>query len=145
MSSIWYNEEIWHDDYPPDIRERAGPMSERAKRERIVVAVPFLAILLGGPLVSTLRLKRRSGGTLSFATAATNVYALWAFFNLFDLLILDYLFLLILKPRFAVLPGTEGMNSYQDYRFPFVGFLKGLAYGLVPSLLIALIATRRRK
>ena len=110
-----------------------------------MVAVPFLAILLGGPVVSTLRLKRRNGGTLSFAAAATNVYALWAFFNLFDLLVLDYLFLLVLKPRFAVLPGTEGMQSYQDYRFPFVGFLKGLGYGLVPSILIALLTTRRRK
>lgn len=143
MSSLAYDAEMWHQDYPPDVQERAGPMSERAKRERLVVAVPLFAVLFGAPVLSNLKLKRERGGTLSFAAAAANAYAVWLAFNLFDLLVLDYLILIELKPRFAVLAGTEGMPSYSDLRFPFLGFLKGLVIGLVPSLLIALLTTRQ--
>ncbi|MGA7729984.1 MAG: hypothetical protein WCD37_01795, partial [Chloroflexia bacterium] len=71
-------------------------------------------------------------------------YAVWLVFNLFDLLVLDYLILIGLNPRFAVLAGTEGMPSYRDIRHPFLGFLKGLVVGLIPSLLIALLTMRKQ-
>ncbi|NLF12175.1 MAG: hypothetical protein GX597_10355, partial [Anaerolineaceae bacterium] len=38
---------------------------------------------------------------------------------------------------FIVLPGTEGMAGYRDYRFHFVGFLKGLGFCLVGAVVIA--------
>ena len=41
------NPEIMLNDYPPDIRARWGPMSERTKRQRVFVAVAFLAVILG--------------------------------------------------------------------------------------------------
>ena len=144
MASLAYDAEMWHQDYPPDIQERAGPMSERAKRERLVVAVPLFAILFGAPLRSNLKLKRERGGELSFAAAAANAYAVWLVFNLFDLLVLDYLILIGLNPRFAVLAGTEGMPSYRDIRHLFLGFLKGMVVGLIPSLLIALLTMRKQ-
>jgi hypothetical protein len=143
MASLAYDAEMWHQDYPPDVQERAGPMSERARRERLVVAVPLFAILFGTPVISNLKLKRERGGKLSFPAAAANAYAEWLVFNLFDLLVLDYLILIGLQPRFAILPGTEGMPAYRDFRHPFVGFLKGLAIGLIPSLLIALLTGKQ--
>jgi hypothetical protein len=36
-----------------------------------------------------------------------------------------------------VLPGTEGMTAYRNYRFHAIGFLKGLGFTLVASLIIA--------
>jgi hypothetical protein len=36
-----------------------------------------------------------------------------------------------------ILPGTEGMAGYTDYRFHFLGFLKGTAGIVVASLVIA--------
>jgi hypothetical protein len=36
-----------------------------------------------------------------------------------------------------VLPGTQGMAGYRDYRFHFVGFLKGLGFCLFGGLVIA--------
>jgi hypothetical protein len=36
-----------------------------------------------------------------------------------------------------VLPGTEGMAGYRDYRFHFVGFLKGLGFCAAGGLLVA--------
>lgn len=145
MGSLAYHAEIWHDDYPPDLQEKAGPMSKRAKRERLVVAVPFLALLLGGPVFSNRRLRQQNGGKLSLPAAAANAYAIWSVFNLFDLLVLDYAILMGLKPRFAILPGTQGTEkSYQDYKFHFIGFLKGQSYGLVLSLIIAFVMSRKQ-
>jgi len=62
-------------------------------------------------------------------------------FNLFDLLILDWLFFCTIQPRSMVLPGTEGMAAYCDYRFHFIGFLKGMGFTAVGGLIIAILWT----
>jgi hypothetical protein len=60
-------------------------------------------------------------------------------FNIFDLLVLDWFFFCTVQPRLMVLPGTEGMPGYRDYRFHFIGFLKGLVFCAVGGLIIALL------
>jgi hypothetical protein len=142
LVSLYYNAEIWHDDYPLAIQAKAGPMSARAKRQRRIVAVPFLTTLLGGLVASNLALKRQHGGQLPFLTAFLNAYAVATVFNVVDLLVLDYLLLVGIQPAFAVLPGTNGMPEYRDVRFHFLGFLKGLGFGIVPSLIIAWMTSR---
>jgi hypothetical protein len=143
MVSLRHNAEMWLRDYPPAIQERFGPMSPAAKRQGRVVAIPLFAILLGGPALSTWQLRRR-GGDLAFVSAFTHAYALMALFNLVDLLIVDYLLLVRLRPSFAVLPGTVGMAAYNDVGFHLKGFGKGMAFGLVPSAAIAWFASRQR-
>ncbi len=145
IGSMYYNAEIFHDDYPSDIQEKAGPMSQHAKRQRRFVSLPLLLLVFGMPTYSTFKLKRQNHGTLSFLAAFLNAYAVTICFNLFDLLVLDYLVVIKWQPDFVVLPGTEGMGSYHDYSFHFVGFLKGLGIGLVTSLLIASFTSRSWK
>lgn len=143
LSTVYYNPQILHDDYPPRIQAQAAPMSDRDKRARLVVSVLFLASFVVGIVRSNLRLRVRNGGRLSFLAAFINAYAVFVFCNAFDLVALDYLVLLGLKPSWAVLPGTEDIEeAYLDYRFHFIGFLKGLGYGLIPSLLVALGTSR---
>lgn len=145
LAIVYYNAEILHDDYPPHIKAKALPMSEAAKQQRTIVTIPFIALLLGFPAYSNLKLKRQNHGHLSFKNALVNAYAVFAFSNLFDLLVLDYLIMLRMRPRFAMLPGTEESDYTNDYFFHFVGFLKGMGYGLVPSLLIAFLTSRTWK
>ena len=143
LGTVYYNAQILHDDYPPVIKAQAVPMSARDKQERVVASVLFLGSFVGGIVRSNLRLRARNGGRLSFGAAFCNAYAVFVFCNAFDLLVLDYLVLLGLKPAWAILPGTEDMaQAYVDYRFHFIGFLKGSVYGIVPSLVFAL-GTRR--
>jgi hypothetical protein len=61
-------------------------------------------------------------------------------FNLFDLLVIDFLVFNIITPKVIVLPGTEGMAGYHNYRFHWIGFWKGTVMLLVVSLVIALLA-----
>ena len=111
------NPEIWVHDYPPDIQEKYGPISEQAKRQGRIVAVPFLLVLFGGIVWSNLKLKRRNGGKLSLAAAYANAFGLIFSGWFFDLTILDWLIFVRMTPDFVVLPGTEGMAGYDDYIF----------------------------
>lgn len=106
IASMFYHAEIFHDDYPPDIQEKAGPMSQRAKRQRRIVALTLFLLLFGVPSYSNLKLKRRHQGKLTFLAAWLNAYAVSAVFKLFDLLVIDYLIVIGLQPEFVVLPGT---------------------------------------
>src|ERR687885_766846 len=55
-------------------------------------------------------------------------FMLWSIPGYSDrlLVVLDYLVLIGLRPSWGILPGTEDMTAeYCDYRFHFIGFLKG--------------------
>jgi len=157
MDTIWYNAslggmilgalainpEIWVNDYPPDIKEKFGPMSARGKRQATLVAIPFFIILLGGLIWSNLRQKRQNGGVLPFKAAFLNAYVLIISGWLFDLTILDWLMFVRLTPSFVVLPGTEGMAGYDDYGFHLKEHLKALPMLGVFALVIAMLTASR--
>lgn len=134
-----WNPEIMLKDYPPDIRAKHGPMSERSKRQRWPVAIVFLVVLVAIVAASFRRLPALAGGEPSFAAAFVHAATMFSLFNLLDWLVLDWP-LVALQPRFVVLPGTEGMAGYRDYRFHFRGFLIGIPLVLVGAALTAGIA-----
>ena len=130
--------DMWVGDYPPDIREKFGPMSPRAARLRPFVAAVFFLAVVAIPLLGLYALTTRLG-TISFLPALVYSMAVLLVFNVFDLLVLDWLLFCTIQPGRMVLAGTEGMAGYRDYRFHFVGFLKGLAFCTVGGSIIALI------
>ena len=136
LGILWFNPEIMLNDYPPDIRAKHGPMSERSKRQRIPVAVLFGAVGLTIVAASFVEVRAGSGGHIPFQTAFVHLFVMFFLFNLVDLLILDWP-LVALRPSFVVLPGTEGLAGYKDYRFHFRGFLIGTVLIFVMSLLMA--------
>ncbi len=66
-------------------------MIPRAKRQGTLLIIPFMAIFFGLLVYSNLRLRKQNGGNLSFLAAFLNAYAVFMTFNLFDLVVLDYL------------------------------------------------------
>ena len=130
------NPEIWLSDYPPDIREKCGPMSERAKRQRKLIGIPVFLVLFGTMVFSIFRFTQLSG-ELPFFAAFILTFVMLMVFNLVDLLVLDWLIFVTIQPRIIVLPGTEGMEGYRDYGFHFRVFLKGVAGSLIAGLIVA--------
>ncbi len=122
-------------DYPPDIRQKYGPMSPRAARLRPYVAALFFIVLLVIPILGLFALRSQVGDLLFISVFAFSGVALLVF-NIYDLIVLDWLFFCTIQPRSMVLPGTEGMAGYRDYRFHFIGFLKGLGFCAVGALII---------
>lgn len=134
------NPEIWLKDYPPDIRENFGPMSARATQQRTLVGIPVFALMTGIIVYSIAQLAPIKGSEPSFVDIFVSVFVILFVFNLVDLLILDWLIFVTIRPRIIVLPGTEGAAGYSDYGFHLRASLKGLAGSFVASLLIAGIA-----
>lgn len=130
--------DMWVGDYPPDIRQKYGPMSARAARLRPWVAAAFFVAVLAVLILGLFALQA-SAGRVSFVSAFAFTSAALLVFNIFDLLVLDWLFFCTIQPRVMVLPGTEGMPGYRDYRFHFVGFLKGLGFCVAVGLVVAVV------
>jgi hypothetical protein len=130
--------DMWVGDYPPDIKEKYGPMSPRAARIRPFVATLVFAAALGIPFIGLYDLSSNIG-YLQFLPALVFSATVLLVFNVYDLLVLDWLFFCTIQPRPMVLPGTEGMAGYRAYRFHFVGFLKGLIFCSVGGLIVACV------
>jgi hypothetical protein len=130
--------DMWVSKYPPEIQQKYGSMSPRAARLRPYVALLVFAAALLVPFLGLFALRAVVDEVpfiLAFAFSSGTLLV----FNIFDLLILDWLFFCTLKPRLMVLPGTEGMPGYRDYRFHFIGFLKGLIFCAVGGLVVSLL------
>ncbi len=132
--------DMWVGDYPPDIKKTYGPMSARAARLRPYFAVAFFLAVFVISILGLLAL-RHELGPISFISAFVFTALALLVFNTYDLIVLDWILFCTIQPRMMVLPGTEGMAAYRDYRFHFVGFLKGLGFCTVGGLLIAALWT----
>jgi hypothetical protein len=140
LGSLYYNPRLWLQDYPAEIRARVRPLNSDEKRQRRFIVVPVLIILIGLPVYSTYVLRMTNGGTLSFLSAYLNVFSILQLFNLFDAVVIDLLILTLMKPKFAIIPGAEGME-YLLYRWDFqlTNFLKGVIFCTVFSAPLALV------
>jgi len=135
------NPEIMLGDYPPDIQAKYGPMSERSKRQRIPVAILFLVVMFAIVAASFAPILGAVDRPRLFLASFTNLFVVFSVFNILDWLVLDWLIVVTLRPRFLVLPGTDGMAGYGDYAFHFRGFLIGIAITLVASILLSGLVT----
>ena len=129
--------DMFVDNYPPDIKQKYGPMSKRAARLLPYIATLLFTTMLVVPTLGLFALQAEID-PVPFLPALVFSGIVLLVFNIFDLIILDWLFFCTIQPRPMVLPGTEGMAAYRDYRFHFIGFLKGLGFTVVGSLLIAI-------
>ncbi|HNB51195.1 MAG TPA: hypothetical protein PK530_04605 [Anaerolineales bacterium] len=125
------NPEIWLNDYPPDIKARFGPMSAQTDRQRKMLGVPLILFMLAFPFYVILQQAK----PLTYWEVFGSLLFIYTFFNLVDLLVLDWLVFNTIQPGFIILPGTEGMAGYKDYGFHFRASIKGQIGMTVLSLL----------
>lgn len=142
VGPMYYNAEMWLNDYPSDIKEKFGPMSDKAKKQGYIVAVPFFLVMVGGVFWSNLRLRRVNNGRLARKTAFNNAFALIFSGWFFDLTILDWLMFVRVTPDFVVLPGTEGMPGYDDYGFHLREHMRALPLLAAAAIIIALLTAK---
>lgn len=118
------NAEMLVNSYPPDIQARFGPMRPRVRRQANIAGVMLLAALLAVVIAGVLDLRARVG--LGWGSTFIFLLVMFQTWNLIDLVILDWLLLITLRPRFMILPGTEGLPGYRDYRYHFRKFVRGI-------------------
>lgn len=84
---------------------------------------------------ATVDLYHRAGGPPGFWAIFLTLFVAMQTFNVFDLLVIDWLFVATLKPKALMIPGTETWDGYDDYGFYVHGFLVGFIGITVVSVL----------
>jgi hypothetical protein len=141
MGGILANREMLLNDYPPDVKAKWGPISEKARTPRIVYAVLLFAAIFGALAWVPIRLTTVLGETPSFLALFVSVAIIYQVFNLFDAFIIDLLLLMTLFPHLMYLPGTEGMAGYHDMKLWTVNLFKGIPISLLMALIAAGLAS----
>lgn len=140
MGSLYLNPRLWLQDYPAEMRAKVPPLTRREKLAQYVLTALFVLACGGALAYAGSRLLIANGGTVSLLTAYVHIALMLNFVNLFDAVVLDYLLLARLKPRFAILPGTEGLEYlFDDLGMHWRNYLKGVMICSVLALPIALI------
>ena len=135
--TLGINPRIMLQDYPKDVQALAPPKTPREKQLANLIGIPFLMLVVGFPFISTWALKQANRLNVSFPILFLNAFGVIWIFNLFDLLVLDWLIVCTFTPKFAIIPGTEGAAGYKDYVFHFRGFLFGTVLSIIGGLIVA--------
>lgn len=134
LMMVWINPRLMLRSYPKDVQAAVPPATPQEKRQTLVWAIPFWLVLLGFPTAAALSVHISNQGFLLIFLSA---FGVMLFSNLVDWLILDWLIFCTITPRFAILPGTEGLAGYKNYAMHVRGFLIGTALSVIVSLIIA--------
>lgn len=132
----WVNPRLMLRSYPKDVQAAVPPQTATEKRQTLLWGIPFWLCLLGFPVAAALAAKAAHLNALEIFLSAAGVVFL---FNVVDWLILDWLIVCTITPRFMVLPGTERMAGYKNYGMHFRGFLIGTGLTAVIGFLITII------
>ncbi|MFX0182000.1 MAG: hypothetical protein ACFE95_02865 [Candidatus Hodarchaeota archaeon] len=132
---ITFNPRVWgYQDYPEAIKKKVPPQTRQERLLAGIVSVPWFIFTLGFPLVSTYMLKLQLGGEISFEIAFLNIFVLFLFFTFGDLVILDWLLISKITPRFVIIPGTQ-VEDYKDFSHHY----KAHAIATIPLLLLCVV------
>ncbi|HDR6316497.1 TPA: nitroreductase [Bacillus thuringiensis] len=139
LGSLYYNPRISLTEYPKEIQRVVFPKSIYEKKQTIYFNIAYNAILFGTPVVSTYILHKHE--KLLYIDAYLHTFGILMIFNLVDLFIIDWLVFCWITPKFVVIPSTEGMKGYKDYKFHLRGAIVGTKFLAIVSLFLAGIAT----
>lgn len=124
---ITVNPRVWgYQDYPERIKEKIPPQT---RRERIIaglVGIPWFIFILVYPLMSTVFLETDLGGEIPFEIAFLNIFFMVLLFFLVDLIVLDWLVISKITPKFVIIDGTTP-EDYKDFSHHYKGHLNAFA------------------
>lgn len=125
---------VWgYSDYSESIKAKVPPQTKQEKRLAILIAVPWMLFSVGFPIFSTSVLKTILGGEIPFWLAFLNVFVLVFLAVLGDLVILDWLIVSKITPKFVIIPGTDE-EDYKDFSHHYQAHVRAavpLALGCV--------------
>lgn len=142
LFSLYFNPRLWLQDYPPEVRAQVPPLTAIERRHRAIFGILFMLAVIGGLLLVAWRLRAAHGGSLAFGAAWLHSYLVFTMFNLFDTLVVDYLVLTVLRPAWAIVPGTEALlPRYLTVSAHGKAFVRGQVMGSIFCLPFAWLAT----
>lgn len=135
---LLHNPRIALHSFPDVIQDAVPPKTVGEKWLTAIYGIgTILALLVVPTAYATIY------GAESYATIWVHVFAIAMIFNVVDLVLIDWLLICLLTPKWTIVPGTENppaYNGYKDYGFHLVGFLKGVIFCVVLPTVVTCIA-----
>jgi hypothetical protein len=132
---ITFSPRVWgYKDYPDVVKKKVPTQTKKEKTLGAIVGLPWFIFVFGFPISSTLALKSKLGGEIPFAIALVNVLVMFFFGTLGDLVLLDWLLISKITPKFVIIPGSV-KEDYKDFSHHF----KGHAKAAIPMIGLCLI------
>jgi len=132
---------IWgYQDYPERVKKKVPPQTKKEKTLAALLGIPWFIFVMVFPVVSTFLLKAKLGEEIPFIQAFLNPFFLFLLATFGDLVILDWLIVSKLTPRFVIIPGSEA-EDYKDFSHHYKGHAKSAVIMIAASLLIAAAVT----
>jgi len=132
---VTFNPRIWgYQDYPEKIKEK---VPTQTRRERVIaglVGIPWFFFILAYPLISTIFLKTELNGEIPYEIAFFNIFFMVFLFFLVDLVVLDWLIITKITPKFVIIDGTTP-EDYKDFSHHYKGHL----IASIPLILICAV------
>jgi hypothetical protein len=132
---ITFNPRIWgYQDYPERIKNKIPPQTRREKYLAGLIGLPWFIFIVAYPLISTTFLKTYLGNEFTFEIAFINIFFMVFLFFLVDLMILDWLIISKITPKFVIIAGTTP-EDYKDFSHHYKGHL----IAVIPLVLVCII------
>ncbi len=132
---IGFSPRVWgYQDYPEIVKRKVPAQTKKEKTLAMILGLPWFVFVASFPVYSTLALKSTLGGEISFLTALLNVLVMFLFATLGDLVLLDWLLISKITPKFVVIPGSI-KEDYKDFSHHF----KAHAKAAIPIIMIGLL------
>jgi len=135
LMMITFSPRVWgYHDYPEVVKNKVPPQTKREKITAAIGGIPWIIFVLAFPFISTYMLKFEFGGEIPFVIAFLNVFVLVHLLVVGDLVILDWLIISRITPKFVVIPGSE-KEDYKDFSHHYTDHAKAEII-LIPACLI---------
>jgi hypothetical protein len=137
--SFWDWPRLWLHSLPEDIANLAGPKTPAEERATTFLLLPYLIILPGLSIVSTIYAAQSANVELSFLGALVHLYLVMIVVHTYDFAVIDFIHTLIINPNHPPIKGTEGAHGWKDMNFHFRSLLKAIpnsAVFVVPAALL---------
>lgn len=141
-ASFRWKPRLWLHSLPADIQAMVPP---KTATERVATGWAGALVLLcffGGPIALTWRRQTAVPGGVSFADTLGYLYGVWMVVNVWDLVVIDWLYAFWMDPEHPPIPGTAGARGYKNYGFHARAFVKASVLSLVVLVPAAALLAR---
>ena len=140
MGSLRANPRLLMRHYPKEMQAHVAPMTKGERGASQLIGLALIALLVGGPWVSTAMLAQARPGS-TFGELFVHAFTVGMIPNLVDWLFLDELWLGLVRPRWAMLPGAEELPFRFNHFHHFRGFVVGSGLSAAIAAGVASILT----
>jgi hypothetical protein len=132
---------VWgYSDYPETVKKKVPAQTKKEKRLAALLGLPWFIFVLGFPVFSTYALKSKRGGEIPYSTAFLNFIVMSLLVTIGDLVILDWLVISKITPKFVIIPGSEA-SDYKDFSCHFKAHAKAAVIIIFVCLALAAVVS----